>query len=91
MNRPSIMDKGVVEARARVLLEAWLRGQTRGGHTPSPQDIGEVYGTCLHNALHEMINACPRRPSKGDHYIITHDPAGDPQKDRGPSPTLEEK
>ena len=56
----SIMDKGVVEDRARVLLEAWLRGQNRGGFTPSPQDIGEVYITCLNNALWEMTQ-CPLR------------------------------
>jgi len=55
--RKGIFD-GAVEDRARVLLEAWLRGQNQGGHTPSPQDIGEVYVTCLHNALWELTR-CP--------------------------------
>ena len=55
----SIMDNGVVEDLAKVLLEAWLRGQNQAGHTPTPQDIGEVYITCLNNALWEMVNRCP--------------------------------
>lgn len=42
-----------VKDRARLLLEAWLRGVTQGGHTASPEDIAAVYDTSLARAREE--------------------------------------
>ncbi len=42
-----------VKERARVLLEAWLRGVTQGGHTASPEDIAAVHATALERAREE--------------------------------------
>jgi len=35
--------KGRIYTRARVLLEAWLRGTTQGGHPPIPEEIVDAY------------------------------------------------
>jgi len=33
--------------KARAALEAWLKGMTQGGHTPSEEDIAETYRIVL--------------------------------------------
>jgi hypothetical protein len=33
--------------KARAALEAWLKGMTQGGHTPTPEDIRETFRIAL--------------------------------------------
>lgn len=56
----------LIAARARVLTEAWLRGATQGGHTPSKADIAAVHRASLSRARHEATGNPKRRPLKAN-------------------------
>lgn len=56
--------KKTIQARAQVLLEAWLRGMNQGGHTTTPKEIAEVYQTMLGQAKREF-ETMPRSNREG--------------------------